>query len=241
MSVPGGGLRVDLKSKEQKQGISFDFGWIFVIIIVILSGIICYFYGQSMKGKIVHEQKALQSWNSKIRGYNGIKGKLASLSSQISVIKTKIDRLRELRYDPLRYSLLLVKLADDIPKNVWINNLSIEPSSSQITLAGSSLDESGRPPLASIADLIMNLQNDTQNYFSNVQLQGTSASGKNGNIWTFNLRANYNVPLFQQPLNASQSKQVKSPAAAKSKMTEKMQGHPQKTPKLQKRSKGGKP
>jgi Tfp pilus assembly protein PilN len=237
MSVPGGGLRVDLKSKEQKQGISFDFGWIIVVIIVILSGIICYFIGANLKGKIARQRKQLQTLNNQIKGFNGIKAKLAKLGNEISLIRSKINRLRALRYDPLRYSLLLVRLADDIPKNVWINNLSVQPNSHLVSLSGSSLNESGRPPLAAIAGLIMNLQNDPQNYFSNVQLLNTSSSGKYHNIWGFSLKLNYRVPLFQNAPPPKQSSLSKTPLKKEAKNSPKEINKPQ----LKKSTKGGKP
>lgn len=190
-------LKVDLKTQETRRGISFDYGWIFVVVFLLVAFVVYYIQGLRLQSVVEDRKRELQTWKDKVAGFSGIQGKLEDLRSQIGSIQTQITHLRELRYDPLRYSILLVRLSKLLPKNLWLSTLSIEPAQSQLTLAGTSLQLAGQPPLASLAEFLRNLQNDKENYFSEIVLQGTTASGKTGNLWTFTMTAKYNVPLIQ--------------------------------------------
>ena len=189
-------LKVDLKSQEARR-VSFDYGWLFVLIFILVAFVAFYFQGLRLQSALDQRKRDLQYWKDKVAGFSGIQGKLDSLKSEIASIQGQITQLRELRYDPLRYSILLVRLSKILPGNLWLGTLSIEPSRNQVSLTGSALQQGGKPPLASIAEFIRNMQNDKNNYFSDVVLQGTSASGKTGALWTFNMQANYNIPLIR--------------------------------------------
>lgn len=204
-------LKVDLKSKEVRRGVSFDYGWIFVLIALLVAFVIFYAYGLKLKSEVDAKNQELATWKDKVAGFSGIEGKLQALQGDISGIEAQITKLRELRYDPLRYSILLVRISKLIPSNIWLANLSINPPNNSLSFSGSAVATAGHPPLATIADLIMNLQDDKDNYFSNVVLQNTSSSGKTGDIWTFSLQSDYNVPLITQ---STSSASTPAPAAA---------------------------
>jgi Tfp pilus assembly protein PilN len=194
-------VKVDLKSKEVRQGFSFDFGWIFVVLAVVLGFVVFYVIGLNMDSMRVAKEKQLQDLQQKIAGFQGIQGQLSNIQGDINAIIQQINKLRELRYDPLRYSVLLTRLSQLVPSNVWLSNLDIDPTKNQISLSATAEGEPGHPPLASIADFIMNLQDDKDNYFSNVVLQSTTSqsggsSGQISNLWNFSLQANYNIPLI---------------------------------------------
>jgi len=192
-------LKVDLKSQEQRRSIGFDFGWILVVAALLISFVVFYFCGVRLDNKIAAQKKELQMWKDKVAGFSGIQGKLDALKVEISGLQAQITRMRELRFDPLRYSLLLSRLSRLFPANLWVASLSIDPSSNSMTMTGFALGQPGKPPLASVAELLRNLQNDKDNTFSNIVLQGTSATGKTGDLWNFNLQANYNVTLIASP------------------------------------------
>lgn len=190
-------LKVDLKSQESRRGFSVDLGWILVAVFLFISLIVYYAAGVRLSGVVNDRKKELQSWQEKVAGFSGIQGKLDALKTEIASIQAQITHLRELRYDPLRYSILLVRLSKLLPQNLWLVSLSIEPSSNQLTFSGSALEQAGHPPLASLAQFLRNLQNDPDHYFSDIVLQGTTSTGKTGNLWTYNLTAKYNIPLIQ--------------------------------------------
>lgn len=196
-------LKVDLKSQEGRRGAAFDYGWLFVLIIILIAFVGFYFQGLRLQNVVDQRKQELQSWKDKVAGFSGIQGRLDTLKADIGSIQAQITQLRELRYDPLRYSILLVRLSKLLPENLWVGTMSIEPARNQVLLSGSAVQQPGRPPLASIAEFIRNLQNDKNNYFSDVVLQGTSSSGKTGDLWTFNMQTNYNVPLIRSGASAS--------------------------------------
>lgn len=196
-------LKVDLKSKEPSRGPRFDAGWIFVFVAVVVAFFIFYGFDSKLQGMIDVRQRELQDLKNKIAAYSGIETKLSSIKAEINALQGQITHLWEMRYDPLRYSILLVRLSKILPSNIWLNSLSIDPAKTQITLAGTSLAMPGHPPLAAIAKFIMNLQDDADHYFSNIILQSTSSGGLTGETWTFNMTLNYSVPLNLANMNSS--------------------------------------
>ncbi len=202
-------LKVDLRSKEERRGLSIDYGWIFVIIAIIVAFVAFYLYGLQLENTRAQKEAELKNWQDKVAGFSGIQEKLQSLKTDIGSIQAKINDLHALRYDPFKYSILLVRLSQALPSNIWLGNLSVEPT--HITFSGTSMDQPGHPPLASIAQLIMNLQNDKDHYFSNIILQGTNGSEK-GKEWTFNLETDYNISLTGQAAASPIPSASKAPA-----------------------------
>lgn len=188
-------LKVDLKSQEPNRKGWFDLGWALALAAVAIAFFIFYFFNLKLQSSIDIRQKELQDWKTKVAAYSGIDSKLTSIKSEISGFQDQINHIWGLRYDPLRYSILLVRISKVLPENLWLTTLTVDPAKMQVNIGGSALAFPGRPPLAAVAKLMMNLQDDKDQSFSNVVLQSTTSSGDIGNIWTFTMTFNYNIPL----------------------------------------------
>ena len=59
-----------------------------------------------------------------------------------------------------------------LPPNVWLENLSIEPGNQSVTFNGTAAEVEGRLPLATVAQLMKNL--NESRYFRDASLSSTS-------------------------------------------------------------------
>lgn len=193
-------LKVDLKTQEPRKRLPFKFslnmGWTLVAGAIFLSFIIFYLFDMKLQGSVNARQAELQSWQDKVESLSSVKTQIQDIKREIDSVQARINQIRELHYDPLRYSILLTRISQLLPDNLWLKTLTIAPNQSLVTLSGSALATLERPPLASVADFMSNLQNDPRRYFSDVVLQGTTSTGKEENIWDFTMQINYMVPLI---------------------------------------------
>lgn len=189
-------IKVDLKSQEVKRGFTFDYGWIVWLIFVVIALIGFLWYNQDLDRQLQDRVGKLNKLQSEIDSYKPIQPAIERLRQEVSAIQGQIGQLKELRYDTLKYAVLLSNFTALLPSTVWINNLNLEPGRSSVSFSATAVAREGSPPLKSIAEMIRNMQNSP--YFSSVSVSNI-AEAKQGDKTTFNVNveAGYHISIAE--------------------------------------------
>ena len=96
-----------------------------------------------------------------------------------------------MKYDPVRYANLLTEVGKVLPNNVWLTNLSVEPSTTTVTMSGVAAHRPGKAPLATIAEFMQNM--DKSEIFTEASLASTAKTQveNTGTGFTFQIEATY--------------------------------------------------
>ena len=194
-------IKVDLLPTERKR-FGFDpvLGFLLVIVLVFTAGF--WFYGNSLnntietkKAAVLDKENKIKEMESKIPIIEDLKKKNAELEQQIKAVK-------ELVYDPIRYANLLQEVANVMPRNIWISNLNIEPSSTTVSFNATAIGMGNNRPLESIAQLMKNIQGSK--ILNTPTLSSASQTGEKGSAisYGFQIEAKYD-PEAAAGLNAS--------------------------------------
>ena len=185
-------IKVNLLPTERKR-LTFDPFTIFLVLLVIVCTVLFVLYGISLqkdietkKGKVAEIDNQIQQLEQSIPVIDDLKTQISKLENEIKVIESLV-------YDPVRYGNLLAEVGRVLPDNVWLTNLSVEPSTATITMSGTAVQSGERAPLATIAGLMS--QMGESKILSDASLSSTSQTnldGASGVGFTFQIEAHYN-------------------------------------------------
>ncbi|MBI2252046.1 MAG: hypothetical protein HYU63_04785 [Armatimonadetes bacterium] len=185
---------VDLTPVEKKK-ISFDLMWLVVLGLIALAFFGYWVFGKTYDGKIAARQEEIVQIENEIKDIetNQIPG-INEIKDKIKNLRIEIEQIKKLSKNPTLYSNLLDEFRARMPANIWISNLSIEPASSSIAFNGTVLTLPEKPPLATLALFIRELQNST--FFREPVLSSVSQSEKEGLlVYSFQMDLNYNPDI----------------------------------------------
>ncbi len=182
-------IKVDLLDKPGRR-MGFDFVMLFLALIVMLAIVGFVIYGQTLDKKIAQIKKDIAVVDEEIRKQEDRIPKIKETEEINKDLKKQIQSIKEAVYDPIRYANLLDELALIMPKNIFIRNLSIDPTRRQITFNGLSVEVGGAQPLDSISKFMTNLQKSR--YFKTATLSNTSRTKyAERTAYGFQIRAEY--------------------------------------------------
>lgn len=170
-------IKVDLLPTERK-GFGIDPMMILLLIVIIGFSVLFMFYSQKLDGQISDIKAEIESVDKQIKQYEAQLPVLQERRARISKLREQIEMIKSLVHDPLRYANLLQEVAVLLPPNVWLDTLSIEPGSQSVKMAGTAAEVAGRLPLATVAQLMKNL--NESRYFRDASLSSTSEKGVEG-------------------------------------------------------------
>lgn len=181
---------VDLIPQERRK-LTFDPMIIFLIIIILLSAGAFWIYGKTYDNKIAARNDQIKNIKTQVQEIQEKIPDVDKIKKDIVDLKTQIAMIETLTKDPLKYSILLTKLKEVMPSNVWVKNLSIEPGSSMVTMSGEVLASPAVPPLLTLGYFIKTLQDSP--FFGSVNLRQTSQAATEGRTtYSFQLESQFN-------------------------------------------------
>jgi len=184
-------IKVDLLPTEKKK-MGFDPVIVFLVIIILCCGGIFWLYGKSLEKTLTDKQAKITELDAKIKDLEGKLPIIEQLKSDNQELKAQINTFKTLRYDPIRYSNILDKIAQIIPRNIWLSSMNVEPATTMVTFQGTAVLAGGERPLSAIADFMKKLQES--DYFSDTNLTSAAQTTIEGGYpgFTFQIDAKYN-------------------------------------------------
>lgn len=164
-------IKVDLLPTEKKS-FGIDPAMIVMFLLIIGAAAVMLLYSQKLNGMIEDEEAKIETINQEIKQIETKLPRVEEMKNRIVSLKREIKMIKSLVHDPLRYANLLQEIAIQLPENVFLDSLSIDPRARQVTIAGSAAEVAGRLPLATVAQLMRNF-NDSP-YFRSSTLSSTS-------------------------------------------------------------------
>ncbi len=182
-------IKVDLLPTERK-GFGID-PMMIVLLIVIIGASVCFmFYSQKLQGDIDDINTQIADVEKQIKQYEAQLPVLQERRARIRKLEEQIRMIQSLVHDPLRYANLLQECAVLLPPNVWLGSLAIEPGKQSVALNGTAAEVEGRLPLATVAQLMKNL--NESRYFRDASLTSTAETQLEGvRGFTFTLTVRY--------------------------------------------------
>lgn len=179
-------IKVDLLPTE-RRGFRLDPMVIVLFMLVVLSTVGFAFYGQNLTQQIEAEKKKIEVVKAEIKQNEASRPIIEERRKRLRKLDEQIQIIKNLVHDPQRYGNLLQEVGMCLPQNVYLGSLSIEPGSQSITFAGDAAEVSGSLPLATISQLMKNL--NESKYFSDATL--SSASAVKGKGFNFSMSVRY--------------------------------------------------
>ena len=185
-------IKVNLLPTERKR-FTFDPLLGFLVLIVIVCSVGCVVYGSGLQKDINQAKNDVVKVENDIKSIEQSLPVIDNLKTQIAKLKDEIKVIESLVYDPVRYGNLLAEVGRVLPDNVWVNSLAVEPSTTSITIGGVAAYTEGRPPLATIANLMARMGESP--IFADLSLSSTSqTSMDNGGLgFGFQIEAKYDA------------------------------------------------
>lgn len=169
-------IKVDLLPTERKK-FGFDIVIAVVVILIALAACAYYMYGTSLQQKadelsqqVTVKQSELDKLQKKKQEIDNIRKENDNLKAQISTVKT-------LRYDPIRYRNLLDEISSSLPDNMWVSNITIDPTKNTLTMTGVAAEQPGVKPIESISGFMKGV--DRSKYFESATISSTTRGTTN--------------------------------------------------------------
>ena len=185
-------IKVNLLPTERKK-VTFDPVFWFLLVIVLLCTCVFVYIGFDYSNKIEKTKQEIDVVQQNINRDKDTLKQIAPLKAEIANLKEEIRMIENLKYDPIRYGNLLGEVGRVLPSNVYLSNLSVEPSTSSVMISGTAKNTATAPPLASISGLINKISKSE--IFTDASLASTSQTGNetDGFGFTFSIEARYNA------------------------------------------------
>lgn len=185
-------VKVDLLPSERKRPKLFD--GLTVVLLLLLIGVVggLIWYSKQLDGEIKDRQDKIAALQKEIEQLAPLKLKIDQYKQLTQSIKQQVQLLKSLRDDPRNYSLLIDEVKKIIPKNVWIGNLDISPSSKTIKCDCKALAAT-KDGLETVALFMRNISSCPT--FANPVVSAISRGENAGYvIYSFNMTLNYVLP-----------------------------------------------
>jgi Tfp pilus assembly protein PilN len=164
-------IKVDLLPTERKK-FGFDPVIAILVVLIALSVVVYYYFGVKLEKDISDKKGAISKVDGEIQSLQQQLPIIEKLKKENSELENQIATVKSLRYDPIRYSNLLDEVAYLLPRNMWLSNVTIEPTQTKVSLTGTAAELPGVRPLESISGFMKNVQRSK--YFRSASLSGTS-------------------------------------------------------------------
>lgn len=183
-------IKVDLLDRPGRR-MGFDPIIFFLVLVVVIFVIGFYIFGTTLDKKIAEKKAEIDQVEEKIRELEEKIPKIKELEDINKDLEAQINTIKQLVYDPIRYANLLDELALIMPPNIFIKNLSIEPSTLSMTFTGLSvMDNKNTRTLEMISTFMQNLQKSK--YFKDAALASTRRTEfLKREAFEFSIRAEY--------------------------------------------------
>ena len=183
-------IKVNLLPTERKR-VTFDPLLAFLVVVVILCTVGFVLYGSMLQGEIESKEAEIAKREGEIKQIEQSLPVIDDLKSQIAKLEDEIRVIEGLVYDPVRYGNLLTEVGRVLPTNVYVNSLTVEPSTTSVMLSGVAKNTRGGKPLASIASLMSRMSESSM--LKDASLASTQMSGneEEGFGFTFSIEARY--------------------------------------------------
>jgi type IV pilus assembly protein PilN len=162
-------IKVDLLDRPGRR-MGFDPIIFFLVLVVVIFVIGFYIFGTTLEKKVSEKKTEIAQIDEKIRDLEEKIPKIKELEEINKELEAQINTIKQLVYDPIRYANLMDELALIMPNNVFIRNLSIDPTSTSLTFSGLSVDVEAKP-LETISKFMRDLQKSK--YFKDAILTTT--------------------------------------------------------------------
>lgn len=149
-------IKVDLLPTERKK-FGFDFVIAIMVVLVIAAAVGFYFYGVDLQNKADESKKEVTKLQSELDEKKKGLEEINKLNKQIKDVQDQTKLVKQLKLDPVRYSNLLDELALLLPNNMWVTNISIEPSKQTMVLTGLSAEQPGVRPVEAVSGFMKNV------------------------------------------------------------------------------------
>lgn len=183
-------IKVNLLPTERKR-FTFDplVAVLFVLVCAALVG--CVMHGSNLQSKVNERLAKIAQLEEEIKKTEQSLPIINEIKSQIARLEGEIKIVTNLKYDPVRYANLLTEVGKVLPNNVWLTNLSVEPSTTTVTMSGVAAHRPGKAPLATIAEFMQNM--DKSEIFTEASLASTAKTQveNTGTGFTFQIEATY--------------------------------------------------
>jgi len=166
-------IKVDLLPTERKK-FGFDPVIGFLLLIIVIFTIGFWVYGTSLVKKIETKKQEIAEVDNKIKELEKKLPVIEQLRTKNRELEQQINTIKNLVFDPIRYGNLLEEVSLILPKNVWLSTLSIEPSTTSVTMNGTAVAMENQKPLESIGRLMKNLQKSR--FYRDAALSSTSTT-----------------------------------------------------------------
>ncbi len=185
-------IKVDLLDRPGRR-MGFDPIIFFLVLVVVIFVIGFYIFGTTLDKKIAEKRHEIEAIDEKIRDLEEKIPKIKELEEHNKDLEAQINTIKQLVYDPIRYANLLDELALIMPNNIFINNLTIEPTTQLMTFNGHSVDMGpNAQPLEMISTFMRNLQKSK--YFKDATLASTRRRVyQERDAFDFSIRAEYDA------------------------------------------------
>ncbi|MEQ8188340.1 MAG: PilN domain-containing protein [Candidatus Eremiobacterota bacterium] len=183
-------VKVDLLPSERKRPKLIDGVTIFLIFVLLAVGGGLFYYKVTLDNQIAEKKAKIEELQKEIEQLAPLKLKIDQYKQLTQSIKQQVELLKSLRDDPKNYSTLLGEVTKIIPKNVWIENLEIQPGSKNVKCTCKAV-AGNKDGLAIVALFMRNIIDSPT--FSNPVVSGISRNedSKGFILYNFNMTANY--------------------------------------------------
>ncbi|HXE71714.1 MAG TPA: PilN domain-containing protein, partial [Candidatus Nitrosotenuis sp.] len=197
-------IKVDMLPTERRR-FSVDAMMIFLLIIIILVTVGVVLYGADLQKRIEETKAKSAKVTEEIRAVERSLPQIEDLKAENQSLREQIKVVKSLVYDPIRYGNLLKEVSRILPDNVWLGTLSIEPGTQSVTMNGTAAQWQGKQPLATIAELIQNLNNSGM--FKDASLSSTTQTKLEGGVigFTFQIETHYDPDAAAQGVTEEQA------------------------------------
>lgn len=188
-------IKVDLMPTERKR-FEFDPMLALMLVVIAICVVLFWLWGIHLERQIASRQAEITVVDQKNEEYKSKVPVIEDLKKKNDQLRSQIFTIKNLRYDPLRYSNLLDEVSMVVPKNSWLSSLTIEPQSGNVVvMSGVAVDVNGMKPLEAIASLMENLQEGHSRYFKDAALSSTSMTKVEGDYigYTFQIESHYDA------------------------------------------------
>ena len=189
-------IKVDLLPTE-RRGFRLDPMVIFLFMLVVVMCVAFVFYGQNLTQQIDVEKKKIEVVKAQIKENEASKPIIEERRKRLRKLEEQIQVIKNLVHDPRRYGNILQEVGLCLPKNVYLQNLNIDPGAQSISFSGSAAEVSGSLPLQTISQLMKNL-NDSK-YFSDANLASATADKGKGFSFAMTIRYDQNAAATLPP------------------------------------------
>lgn len=169
-------IKVDLLPTERKK-FGFDPLLAILVLLIVVCVVVFHYVGQIYEKNVVQATASLTEVTNSVEEAKKGLPEIERLQKENSELENQINAVKTLRYDPIRYSNLLDEISALLPNNMWVSNISIEPSKNSVQLTGVAVEIPGIRPLESVSGFMKNA--NKSKYFRGATITGTSRGTAN--------------------------------------------------------------